>query len=161
MPCIAIDPGPDKSALLVWTGSRIEVTCYLPNEDILGNLGESRCLPSPCPLVIEQVACYGMPVGQDVFETVRWSGRFEQEYGSEWTHYITRIQIKTHLCHSSRAKDSNIRQALVDRFGGKERAIGRRASPGPLYDVSGHLWSALALAITWHDLNAVAEEAIA
>ena len=37
-----------------------------------------------------------------------------------------RQEVKLHLCNSARAKDANIRQALIDRFGGKDKAIGRK-----------------------------------
>lgn len=39
--------------------------------------------------------------------------------------------------------------ALIDRFGGKDAAIGRKATPGPLYGITKDLWSALAIAITY------------
>jgi hypothetical protein len=58
--------------------------------------------------------------------------------------------------HDSRAKDGNIGQALVDRFGGKAAAIGKKAAPGPLYTVSGDPCAVLALAVTWFDQNAPA-----
>jgi hypothetical protein len=36
---------------------------------------------------------------------------------------------------------------MIDRFGpGKEKAIGRKATPGPLYGVKKDIWSALAIA---------------
>jgi hypothetical protein len=41
-----------------------------------------------------------------------------------------------------RAKDANIRQALIDKLG----AVGTKKAPGPLYGISGHLWAALAVA---------------
>jgi len=60
-----------------------------------------------------------------------------------------------HLCKNNRAKDANIRQALLDRFpatgGGKAPQIGTKKQPGPLYGVTSHLWSALAVAVTWAD----------
>jgi hypothetical protein len=42
-----------------------------------------------------------------------------------------------------RAKDANIRQALIDRFG----AVGTKKMPGPLFGVSSHYWAALAVAV--------------
>lgn len=66
-------------------------------------------------------------------------------------HRIFRRDIKLHLCNSVRAKDANIRQALIDRYGGKEKAIGKKKSPGPLYGIKSHMWAALALAVTYHD----------
>ena len=62
-----------------------------------------------------------MPVGAEVFETVYWSGRFAEAYGVEHVERITRVDVKMHLCHTSRAKDGNIRQALIDRLESLER----------------------------------------
>ena len=56
--------------------------------------------------------------------------------------------VKSHLCHSAKANDSNIRQALIDRWGGDQVAIGRKKAPGPLYGFSGDMWAALAVAVT-------------
>jgi hypothetical protein len=66
---------------------------------------------------------------------------------------MVRRDVKMHICGQMKAKDSNIRAALIDRFGGKERAIGRKASPGPLFGITADRWAALALAITWLDLH--------
>lgn len=150
---IAIDPGNVESALIVWSGECIDVMRYGPNEDILDLLRKWRTGPRIVPLVIEQIASYGMAVGETTFETVFWSGRFAEAYGMDRVHRMKRLAVKLHLCHDSRAKDQNIRQAIIDRFGGKDRAIGKKATPGPLLGVSGDLWAALAVALTWHDLN--------
>ena len=56
-----------------------------------------------------------------------------------------------HFCNSVQAKDGNIRQALIDRFGGKEGAIGKKKTPGPLYGVHAHEWPALAVAVMASD----------
>jgi hypothetical protein len=94
-----------------------------------------------------------MAVGKEVFETVRWIGRFQQAYRNpETVMLIYRRDVKLHLCNSAKAKDQNVRQALIDLFAptgaGKTPQIGTKARPGPLYGVSGHAWSALAVAIT-------------
>lgn len=117
-----------------------------PNEEVLS------LLTPQTHVVIEGIESFGMAVGRDVFETVFWSGRFAQHAGS--FDRVFRKQVKLHLCGQARAKDGNIRQALIDRFGGvggKEVAIGRKASPGPLHGVKSHIWSALAVAVTYHD----------
>jgi hypothetical protein len=105
-------------------------------------------------LAIEMVASYGMAVGRDVFETVRWIGRFQQAwFAPEDVVLVYRQDVKLHLCNSARAKDGNVRQALVDRLGPQ----GKKKEPGPLYGVSGHMWSALAVAVTAADrLNVTA-----
>ena len=155
--CIGLDPGNEHSAIVVWNGQRIDVLRYGPNEDILALLKSWTAGPRIMPLVIEQVASYGMAVGETVFETVFWSGRFAEAYGMDRVRRMKRLVVKQHLCHDSRAKDANIRQAIIDRFGGKDKAIGKKAEPGPLFGVSGDLWSALAVALTWWDQNAQAE----
>jgi hypothetical protein len=148
----ALDPGPTKSALVRWNGRAVTLELHAPNEEIAAILHE-LAITGRDPLVIEQVASYGMPVGAEVFETCVWTGRFMEIYGAQRTYRLPRLQVKLHLCHDSRAKDANIRAALIDRFGGKELAIGRKAAPGPLYGVHGDLWASLALAIAWLDTN--------
>jgi hypothetical protein len=139
-----IDPGPVASALVVFDGERISDSTYQANDFILRELNRHA---GKWPLAIEKIACFGMPVGAEVFETVYWSGRFAQAYGVEHVERITRIEVKMHLCHNTRAKDGNIRQALIDRFG----KLGTKKNPGPLYGISGDLWSALAVAVTQYD----------
>ncbi len=140
---MAIDPGPTKSAFVEWDGS-IQAMDILPNDQLLERIGADTSV------VIEGVESFGMAVGRDVFETVFWSGRFAQAAGA--FDRVFRKQVKLHLCQSMRAKDPNIRQALIDRFGpGKELAIGKKATPGPLYGVKSHIWSALAVAVTHWD----------
>jgi hypothetical protein len=147
MNVIGIDPGPVESALVEWDGRVIVNAIHQPNEFILERL--MNAWARTVPLVIEKMACYGMAVGAEVFETVYWSGRFAQAYTPGGTYRITRGEVKMHLCHSMKAKDGNIRQALIDRFG----VQGTKKNPGPLYGVSGDLWAALAVAVTWWDLN--------
>jgi len=95
---------------------------------------------------------YGMPVGVEVFEAIRWSGRFEEACQPIPVVYLPRRTVKLHLCGTSRAKDANVRAALLEKFGGKEAAIGNKAHPGPLYGIHADLWSALALAVTYATL---------
>jgi hypothetical protein len=64
---------------------------------------------------------------------------------------LPRKDVKLHLCGSPRAKDANIRQALLDRYGGKEKAIGSKHQRGPLYGIRSHLWAALAVAVTYQE----------
>ena len=152
---IAIDPGPTESAYVFWDGAKVIGFAKVPNDDLL------RLMLNPPRgverVVIEKVASFGMPVGEQIFETVYWSGVFAQAFGLSVVDRITRIEVKNHLCHSSRAKDGNIRQALIDKFGGPE-AIGKKANPGPLYGVSGDCWSALAVAVTWWDKSSQVSE---
>ena len=145
---LAIDPGPTQSAWLMLMKGLPIGKGIDPNAEVR-SLVNSWKDDSECRLVIELVESYGMPVGADVFQTCVWIGRFDPD---ETATLIGRGQVKMHLCHTMKAKDSNIRQALIDRYGpGKDKAIGKKASPGPLYGLKSHLWAALALGVTYYD----------
>lgn len=160
MTIFAIDPGPVKSALVVVDavlGSVIERHQHTDNTQLLRELREHPFLTTDV-LVIEAIASFGMPVGAEVFLTCEWSGRFIEAWAGTyeparaWAR-LKRHEIKQTLCNSMKAKDPNIRQALIDRFGGKDAAIGRKKTPGPLYGISGDEWSALAVAIAYIERN--------
>jgi hypothetical protein len=151
MRLLAIDPGNLESALLVYetdTGQPQEwVKC--PNEEAL----ELVATWEAEAMAVEMIASYGMAVGASVFATCVWIGRFVERWNVEARartepELVFRSEAKMHLCRSIRAKDANIRQALIDRYGGKQQAIGLKATPGPLYGLSGDCWSALAVAVT-------------
>jgi hypothetical protein len=155
---LAIDPGTTESAYVLAWGGEGEMTIVpgrfgkVPNAELLALLvkGSQRSGPFATAghLVIEMIASYGMPVGAEVFETCVWIGRFIQAL--ELPHsFMYRAAVKHHLCKSSKAKDSNIRQALIDRWGGKDIAIGKKKKPGPLYGISSDVWAALAVAVTF------------
>ena len=104
-------------------------------------------------LAIEMISSQGMSVGQETFDTAMWVGRYCEVWDSCGMDAILayRREIKLHLCGTSRAKDANVRQALIDRYGGKEAALGKKRFPGPLFGVSGHAWAALAVATFCQD----------
>jgi hypothetical protein len=54
-----------------------------------------------------------------------------------------------HHCHVSSAKDSNITQALIDRFamGRPNRGKGTKAEPGWFYGFRKDIWQAYALGV--------------
>lgn len=156
MRIIAIDPGPVESAFVIWDGEKIYNKGILPNRDM-----EYQCSYNfSIPLVIEQVECYGMPVGKSIFETVYWTGRFCASYDTanmpkRYAHRMSRKDVKMHLCQSMRAKDSNITQALVDRFAPfeKNKGKGTKKEPGFFYGFKSDIWAAMALAVTYWDKN--------
>lgn len=161
---LAIDPGYTQSAWVLYNGDRPVGFGIEANADLLEIVADIHA----DTFAIESIASYGMPVGAEVFETCIWSGRFIQCWvsfgalggGEETVRRVYRRDVKLHLCGSARAKDANVRQALIDRYGpGKEKAIGRKASPGPLYGLSSHVWAALAVAVTAADRAATAERA--
>lgn len=146
---LAVDPGTKQSGYCIYDGARVIESGVLPNDDMLVRVQQWPAMR----LAIEMIASYGMAVGREVFETCVWIGRFQQAWRSpEDVELVYRKDVKLHLCGSPRAKDPNIRQALLDMFpatgGGKIPQIGTKAKPGPLYGVSSHVWAALGVAVT-------------
>ena len=158
---LAIDPGPTMSAWVVYDPAEKRIVWHAKqdNEQFLHE--ELGVFADNChSLAIEMIASYGMAVGADVFETCVWIGRYHQRWLDNGTvapvQRVFRRDVKMHLCGSARAKDANIRAALIDRFGpGKEKAIGTKKAPGPLYGVKADVWAALAVAITFAERRPV------
>jgi len=147
-PILAIDPGSTESAWLIYAEGTVRTFGKSPNVELLELLKILR-VQEPLTVVIEKVEGYGMPVGVEVFETVYWSGRFAEAAYPLPVERIGRKEVKRRLCGTTTAKDPNVRQALLDRYGGKDTAIGTKAAPGPLRGVVGDIWSALGVAVAW------------
>jgi hypothetical protein len=136
---LAIDPGTEQSAFVLFDRKekRIIDKNIVPNDEMVSlcsalNRGQED-------VAIEMIASYGMPVGKEVFETCVWIGRFKQaaiECGIN-PELVYRKDVKMHLCGNTRAKDANIRQALIDLLG-KDKTKG----------VSKDMWAALGVAVT-------------
>lgn len=142
---LAIDPGNIESAYCL-----IEKETYKPVE--FGKIDNALLLIKLEELkyeklIVEMIASYGMAVGQTVFETCVWIGRFIQTRTCSDYEYIYRKEEKMNLCNSMKAKDSNIRQALIDRFG----QVGTKKNPGWFYGFKADIWSAYAVGVTYLD----------
>ena len=141
---LGIDPGPTQSGIVWLRDDGVEDAAVLANDLVLGEIRETGA----DVIAIEMIASYGMPVGADVFETCVWIGKFVREAEVHASHArlvrIPRKDVKLHLCGSSRAKDANIRQRLIDLIGPQ----GTKKQPGPTYGVKTHAWAALAVAVT-------------
>lgn len=141
MSVLAIDPGTTQSGWVLLDGGRVAAAGVSPNSDVLSMIAGSTA----DMLCLEMIASYGMAVGREVFETCRWIGRFQQAWRDpEAVKLIYRQEVKLHLCKSPKAKDANIRQALIDAIGPQ----GTKKAPGPTYGVSSHAWAALGVAAT-------------
>lgn len=149
MRILAIDPGNEQSGFCLYDDGRVHDSGVATNAD-MGLIIRVRTFDM---MAIEMIASYGMPVGREVFETCVWIGRFmERVANADDVRLVHRRDVKLHLCGSAKAKDANIRQALLDMFprtgGGKTPQIGTKGQPGPLYGVSSHAWAALGVAVT-------------
>lgn len=141
---LAIDPGTSESGWVLYQDGRIITSGISKNIET-----KAICKEAEYDLLaIEMIQSMGMPVGKEVFETCVWIGRFIEN--SKAPHkLIFRKDVKIHLCGSLKAKDANIRQAIIDKLGTQ----GTKANPGPTYGIRAHIWSALAIAITANETN--------
>lgn len=162
---LAIDPGNEQSGVVLIRERDLKpiVAEKITNEELLDNilmdryerLEESECINH---VAIEMIASYGMAVGQSVFETCVWIGRFiqalEDNYYNDSLKFIYRKDEKMNLCGSMKAKDSNIVQALIDRFAPNtpNKGKGTKKEPGWFYGFKKDIWQAYAVAVTYHDM---------
>jgi len=141
MSILAIDPGTTESGFVVLDEGRVTDSGFVPNPVLRTMLMGRLSFLEATTIAIEMIASYGMPVGKETFETCLWIGRFIERSRVEPV-LVYRKDVKVHLCGTVKAKDGNIRQALVDKYGPQ----GTKKAPGPTYGISGHLWAALAVA---------------
>lgn len=142
---IGIDPGTTQSGwceldrvdgryVVLWSG-------VIGNSELIYNLALRDS--HGCTLALEVFEARGMPIGEDSIETILFTGRVMQAWRGDLRR-IRRSKVKLHLCGTSRAKDQNIRQVLIDKIG----IPGTRKNPGPTFGVTSHAWAALAVATT-------------
>lgn len=142
MNILAIDPGTTESGWVLLADGHVCESGVLPNPQMLLRIRNALW---DSTLAIEMIASYGMAVGREVFETCVWIGRFQQAWHApEAVRLVYRRDVKMFLCGSPRAKDPNIRQALLDLLGPQ----GTKKAPGPTYGVKSHAWPALGVAAT-------------
>lgn len=155
---LAIDPGNVESGyvLVEHDGEdirRVVSAGKRPNEEVMEVIFKGGY----AHMAIEMIAGMGMPVGQEVFDTCVWIGRFrqlsEEYYKSVQRQMIFRREEKLYLCGHSQAKDANIRQALVDRYAPGQPNFGKgtKKDPGFFYGFSADMWQAMAVAVTYFD----------
>lgn len=140
MNIIGIDPGNTHTAIVMISGYKILEHHYLENEAALLKITESASCMGGAEVYCEMIASYGMPVGKTIFDTCVFIGRILQSIPH--VKLITRNVVKNEICHSSKAKDANIRQSLIDVYG----APGTKKTPGGTFGISGDKWAALAVA---------------
>ena len=151
---LSIDPGNVYTAFcLIREDYSIADKGKVENADMLQIIRDASTVIDHA--AVEMIASYGMPVGAEVFETCIMIGRIEQlldELGIEHSR-VFRADEKLCICHDSRAKDSNIRAALIDRFArhDKKRGTGTKGNPDWFYGVSKDIWAAYAVGVVYLD----------
>jgi hypothetical protein len=69
--------------------------------------------------------------------------------------YVYRSEEKQVICHSPKANDATIRQALIDRFayGVSNYGKGTKKEPGFFYGFRADVWSGFAICVTYKELH--------
>lgn len=151
---LAIDAGNVQSGYVI-----MDALTYKPleygktiNGEILDIIARK---PHVDVVVLEMVAHYGtgMPAGATVFDTCVWIGRFTQAAVQCGIHVerIYRREEKIAICGSMKAKDANIRQALIDRFASTPNGKGTKKNPDFFYGFAADAWQAYACGVAWID----------
>ena len=156
---LAIDPGDVQSAFCF-----MDIDTYRPlyfakekNEDAMAYMIMYCVNPqnNVTNVAIEMLQSYGMPVGKTTLFTALWCGRFHERLSDyvENIDYIYRKDEKICLCGQMRAKDSNIRQALIDRFAKFDFKQGKGSKDNPdwFFGFKADMWAAAAVGTTWID----------
>lgn len=152
---LAIDPANEKSAYVVIDGNLKPIEFgKVKNSELMEKIKKQDF--EGCKVVaIEMIASYGMAVGQTVFDTCVWIGRFIEAVKTQGMEYelIYRKEVKMNLCNTMRANDSNIIQALVDRFAPNVRNKGKgiKSDKGFFYGFRADIWQSYAVGVTYHD----------
>lgn len=155
---LAIDPGNTHSGFAVIRMPDFKLLDFgkVENDKLMDII--ALCSDHVDAAAIEMVASYGMAVGRDVFETCVWIGRFQQAlifYGQGNINFIYRKDEKLRLCGSLKAKDTNIRQELINRYAKHDFKSGKgvKANPDTFYGVAKDAWQAIAVGVTYYEIT--------
>jgi hypothetical protein len=150
---LAIDPGNiDSAYVLMSNDCSIIRFGKIKNEELNSLITSMHSIHKFKYVVIEMIASYGMAVGATVFDTCVWVGRFTETASRLENVTVDRMyrkDVKVNLCQSMKAKDGNIRQALIDRFG----VVGTKSNKGWFYGFAKDVWAAYAVGVTYIDLG--------
>ena len=161
---LAIDPGDEFSAFVFMGMDTYEPLYFAKekNEEAISHMvsyikGSDTSIVNVKNVACEMIASYGMGVGAHVFWTCVEIGKLTtilEQVGCN-VDYIYRKDEKMNLCKSMKAKDSNIRIALIDRFAqfDKKSGKGTKNNPDWFYGFSADCWQAYAVGVTWLDIQ--------
>ena len=153
---LSIDPGTTESAyVLVDELNRLKPLQFdkIPNEQMILEITKIVNSDPTVKISVEMIASYGQSVGNEIFTTCRWIGRFEEKclsHGITPT-LILRRNVKSCLIKGKmRGNDSEIRKALIAKFAQFDFKNGKGTSKkrDVFYGFHSDIWQAMAVAVT-------------
>ena len=146
---LGIDPGPELCGVVLYDGATVlraankmpvALLLHAITKGVYGDLGLIAC---------ERVQSYGIS-GASLLVTAEVYGQLMQAAHHAEVPFVgiyRRSVLRALDVTGKGSRDALVRARLIEMHGGhKDAAVGRKASPGPLYGVSGHAWQALAVA---------------
>lgn len=157
---LGIDPGSEKSAYVLWDTVSETIKDHGIEDNGAVRMDIRENVHCSDIIGIEHLRGYGQKAGNEIYDTCEWVGRFDEASQNNGVvpQLLGRKTIVTHLCDSPRAGDKDVRDAIIYRFGGKEKAIGVKKNPGPLFGIHADEWSALAVCLFMVDTTAKREK---
>lgn len=150
MKILAIDPGDIYSGYCIVDYETYEPIEFgkIKNDEIIDVIRKKEHDYA----AIEMIASYGLAVGKNVFDTCVWIGRFIQELRCPYE-YVYRREEKINICGSMKAKDTNIRHALIDRFAKHDfkNGKGTKSNPDWFYGFKADIWQAYCVGVVYID----------
>ena len=142
---LGVDPGTTESGYVVYDNVAEEMISFgkITNDDLLEIVVNNTYKADV--MAIEIITSYGQRVGKETFLTCFFIGKCMQAFPGRY-YEIKRVDEKKYICGTGAAKDSGIRQELLDRFE-PDMIPGKRPS-GKLKGFKADIYSALAVAIT-------------
>ena len=148
----AIDPGPITCGVVIYdTDARAVIACdkAQPVEVVLRAITATAARGNQWIVACERVQSYGI-AGSSLLQTAESFGRIwdrAEGHGLPFVPlYRREVLRELDLLGAKGNRDSAVRLRMLEMHGGRERALGSKATPGPLYGVTSHAWQALGLA---------------
>jgi hypothetical protein len=159
---LGCDPGNQQSAFVLYDTNESKPIKWWKSDNAMcrSNLSAIAC-EKVSLLIIEYTPPYTLQsasgrgsVPNQLMLTAFEAGRFAERWRNLRLDHdfclISRTDVKKHLLGRATGNDSNVTQAILDRYGGtREVAVGTKKKQGPLYGITKDCWAALALAITF------------
>lgn len=142
MNVLAIDPGPVKSAYVLWDGTQLLDHADVPNEEYYEWRLHHWASVEFADCYIEKVVGMGQIAGAELFDTAFVAGRLFQCWARHRPFPATMVSRKDAKRHFAAKNDAEVARYLQQRFG-------KRAVNG----LNNHEYAALALAVYAFDVR--------